>query len=153
MTTRATSIEDAIAQWRLSFRLTDWEIRYDPDNTDLDDDCTSEVKYDEDCKRAVIRISDDVPMDFLGWHVVHELWHLATMDRVRLTNDVLAKCGDAALGVIDSIGRYLERECELVAEVVTGQVWRPIGTEGEKVFRPFIIDHSLTRNTEVPTNA
>lgn len=153
MTTRDTAIEQAIAQWRFTFRLMDWEVKHDPDNSHLDDDCSSEVKYDEDGKRAVIRISDEVPADFLNWHVVHELWHLVTMDRVHLTNDVLAKCGDAALGVIDTLGRYLERECELVAEVVTGQVWRPIGKEGEKVFRPFVIDHSLTRNEEIPTNA
>lgn len=153
MTTRDTAIEDAIAWYRMVFRLTDWEIRYDPDNDCLDPDASSEVKYDDGGKHAVIRIDHEVPDGFCDWHVVHELWHLVTLDRMFLTNDVLAKCGDAALGVIDTLNRYLERECELVAEVVTGQVWRPIGKEGEKVFRPFVIDHSLTRNTEVPTNA
>lgn len=149
MTTRDTAIEDAIAQWRMTFRLTDWDIRYDPEGEIEDDDLAS-VDPDYDSKRAVIRIAPDVPDGFIAWNVVHELWHLVVHDRANLTNDVLAKCGDAALGVIDTLGRYLERECELVAEVVTGQVWRPIGKEGEKVFRPFVIDHSRTRNEEIP---
>lgn len=153
MTVRDTAISDAIAQWRMRFRLTDWEIRYAPNDGMLDPDASSEVKYDESGRRAVIRIDDEVPEGFIGWHVVHELWHLVTLERVTLTNEVLAKCGDAALGVIDAIGRHLERECEMVAEVVTGQVWRPIGAEGERVFRPFVIDHSPTSDKEVTTSA
>lgn len=149
MTTRDTAIEDAIAQWRIRLRLTDWDIRLDPDTSLVDDEDACAMTWIRDHqKAATIRVAKDTPDSQIARVVVHELVHIVMLDHMRLTNHVLAKCGDVALGVMDHLAEVLERICETMAETLTGIPWEPQG-ESAKTHAPFVIDHSLTRNTEV----
>ena len=152
MTNRDATVRDAIAQWRMTFRLTDWDIRYDPDQSCIDDDAIAQLEIEDTRKRATLRLRDDIVGIQIGRNVVHEMMHLVLRDYWYLANQVIAKTGDAGQGVMDVLSDYLERICETVAEAATGATWEPHGDEVKRLHAPFVIDHSLTRNAEVPTH-
>lgn len=153
MSVRDTTIGMSVLKWQEAFRLRDWDIRYDPDQTGIDDDAIAQLEVEDTRKRATLRIREDIEGIQIERNVVHEMMHLVLRDYWYLANQVIAKTGDAGQGVMDVLSDYLERICETVAEATTGAPWEPHGDQMSKLHAPFLIDHSLTRNEEIPTNA
>lgn len=136
---RDEAIEEAISKWRSRFRLTDWDIRYTSDQTELDDDKpAAQIEYERYRRLATVRVDKDVPDHMIERIIVHEMLHLVLLPWYDLTFHVLAKHGDSALGVMDHLDEVKERICEQVAEGITGVPWEPMDDYGRRKHSPFV---------------
>jgi len=141
---RDIQIEASIEFYRERFRLGDWEVRYTPDQTELDDDePEAQIEYERHRKRATVRVREDVDGDRIPRVIAHEMFHLVLLDIYDLVFHVMSKHGDTALGVMDMLDELKERLCETVAEAITGIPWTPADEYGIRKHAPFV-DHSRT---------
>lgn len=149
MSTRDESIRATIDWLAPRLRLQDWDIRHDPDTALVDaEDAVAMTWVRDHQKVATIRVASDTPDSQIPRAVAHELVHLVLLEYIRLVNHTLAKCGDAALGVVDHLAEVLERVCETIAEALTGIPWEPSPGENAGNHAPFVIDHSLARKED-----
>lgn len=135
--TRDERIVEAIAHYQQRFRLGDWQIAYESDNTHLGKNhlAITHIRNHQRC--ATIRIDSDAEAD-IERIVVHELMHLVLYDFTELAGHVITKQKGGNLGVIDWLSEGVERICEQVAEAMTGVPWRPYGKRTEAIHAPFL---------------
>jgi len=128
------------------FRLLDWDIRFTPDNANLDKDCTAQLDIEDIRRRATLRLSEQVVGDQIERHVVHEMTHLVLRDFQVLSMQTAAKAGAGGLAVIDVLADQLERICETVAEAMTHVPWEPFSKKIKACHAPFArdVNHSIS---------
>ncbi len=151
-TERDIRIREALTYYQTALRLGDWDLRYSPTpivphgiETQAEvDDVLAQIDPSPSERIATVRLHPDLPDHQIEGSIAHELMHLVILEYENLVNGVLAKHGDSALGVMDTLDEYSERICSRVASALTGYLYEPVGPEMTAVHAPFV-NHSVPK--------
>ena len=146
-TDRDQQITEALTFFQQKFRLTDWDIRYTPDNGKKDRDAAAQTDIRHYQRSATIRVDEDVDGDYIDRVIVHELTHLMLSDLTDLYNHTISKTGSVGTGIMDALADMIERICEQNAEAFTGVPWQPMGKKNIAK-HPSFVNHAVLEDTQ-----
>ena len=131
---RIDAVNALIARWATRLRVTDWDIRYNPDCRPATHESAC-VLYNDLLKYAEVHIAEDVPDSELESCVVHEMVHIVLKDLLYRASAYAGLYGGSRVGpqLLDEMSALSERAVEALTEGLLDRRQGLFGPEAERM--------------------